>query len=635
MIFISIINRLSIMHKTSYKIFVLFQNSQKMSTTVEDAKNTKQKYSKTDRKVNRAVNKISKDVGLIFSKEPTNALIICNSGHVTGASYESLAELFSPYGDLENIYIVPGKSFCFIKYHTVDDTIKAYEDCNGNKSLKEVKIPIYMAYVSNIPEKFQKDPLTIINELPKGLKIIEEFITPDEEIDLLKSFNWEEKTILKNRQVRHFGKEFVYGSNMIAENDSKIKPFPETWTTLIQRSINQEYQQRWPDQCTVNRYLPGQGIPPHVDNHNCCDDTILSLSLGSDVIMNFVRLDDPDRKTITINLPPRSLMIMSDEARYIYTHGIVPRNSDIINSNRNNQHILTLRNRGERVSLTFRKSLSVPNCTCPFPLHCPAQEKNSSLVDKLDNSTAIQLEKLHVHTVYEEIAGHFSETRYKPWPKVMNFLDAKLSQPGAILVDVGCGNGKYLGHHKNAFQLGLDYSRNLLTFVQQKNQEALRSDILSIPFRDGVADACISIAVIHHLSTKERRIRAVQEIFRILKIGGSALLYAWAKDQEINCQPSTYLNSKTETDQQTAVMTQCKITLPVHANRTNFKHNDLLVPWKRQTDSFHRFYHVFEHGELEMLLNQALRPERFKIEELYYDQGNWCVSFSKKAELNK
>ena len=44
--------------------------------------------------------------------------------------------------------------------------------------------------------------------------------------------------------------------------------------------------------------------------------------------------------------------------------------------------------------------------------------------------------------------------------------------------------------------------------------------------------------------------------------------------------------------------TECKIALPVHANRTNFKHNDLLVPWKRQTDSnsFHRFYHVFEKG---------------------------------------
>ena len=604
-----------------------------MLSELADKEITKQKYSKIDRKVHRAVNKIGKDVGSIFSKSPTNALVICNSGHVTGASYESLAELFSPYGDLEDIYLVPGKSFCFIKYHNVEDTIKAYDDCNGQKSLRDVKIPIYISYVSHIPENFQKCPLIQINDLPKGLKIIEEFISPKEETELLKLFKWEENTVLKNRQVRHFGKEFIYGSNMIAENDSEIEQFPESWMTLIQRSIDQGYQTRWPDQCTVNRYLPGQGIPPHVDNHNCCDDTIISLSLGSDVIMNFVHLDDPDNKAITVNLPTRSLMIMSEDARYIYTHGIVPRKSDIINVNKKDRHILTLRNRRERVSLTFRKSLLGQNCTCQFPLHCPAQELNSSSsVDQMDNTTAIQLEKLHVHSVYENIAGHFSETRYKPWPKVMNFLDTKLAQPGAFLVDVGCGNGKYLGHHKNSYQLGLDYSRNLLNFVQQKSQEAVRSDVLSIPLRDGVADACISIAVIHHLSTKERRIRAVREIFRVLKIGGSALLYAWAKDQEINCQPSTYLGSKTETDQQTAVMTQCKIALPVHANRTNFKHNDLLVPWKCQNDSFHRFYHVFEHGELEMLLNQALGPQLIEIQELYYDQGNWCVSFVKKAE---
>ena len=35
-------------------------------------KSAKQKPSKVDRKVHRAVNKISKDVGPIFSKEPTN-----------------------------------------------------------------------------------------------------------------------------------------------------------------------------------------------------------------------------------------------------------------------------------------------------------------------------------------------------------------------------------------------------------------------------------------------------------------------------------------------------------------------------------------------------------------------------------
>ena len=48
---------------------------------------------------------------------------------------------------------------------------------------------------------------------------------------------------------------------------------------------------------------------------------------------------------------------------------------------------------------------------------------------------------------------------------------------------------------------------------------------------------------------QERRIQAIREIFRVLKPSGSALIYAWAKDQEINCQPSTYLNpSSTSTE---------------------------------------------------------------------------------------
>ena len=46
------------------------------------------------------------------------------------------------------------------------------------------------------------------------------------------------------------------------------------------------------------------------------------------------------------------------------------------------------------------------------------------------------------------------------------------------------------------------YSRNLLSFVQSKGCDAIRSDVLNLPIRDGVATACINIAVIHHLSTK-------------------------------------------------------------------------------------------------------------------------------------
>ena len=76
-----------------------------------------------------------------------------------------------------------------------------------------------------------------------------------------------------------------------------------------------------------------------------------------------------------------------------------------------------------------------------------------------------------MHEVYEQIASHFSSTRYKvcftppslatkptnriePWPIVERFLK---SQPdGAIGADIGCGNGKYLAVNKEVFIVGSD-----------------------------------------------------------------------------------------------------------------------------------------------------------------------------------
>lgn len=80
-------------------------------------------------------------------------------------------------------------------------------------------------------------------------------------------------------------------------------------------------------------------------------------------------------------------------------------------------------------------------------------------------------EEEHVHEVYEQIASHFSSTRYKvsitcpflaarltstiqPWPIVERFL--KEQPGGAIGADIGCGNGKYLAVNKEVFIVGSD-----------------------------------------------------------------------------------------------------------------------------------------------------------------------------------
>jgi hypothetical protein len=61
------------------------------------------------------------------------------------------------------------------------------------------------------------------------------------------------------------------------------------------------------------------GIPPHVDTHSAFEDPILSLSLGSSIVMEFRHQDG---QAVPVLLPCRSLLIMSGEARY--RHSVTP-----------------------------------------------------------------------------------------------------------------------------------------------------------------------------------------------------------------------------------------------------------------------------------------------------------------------
>ena len=56
-------------------------------------------------------------------------------------------------------------------------------------------------------------------------------------------------------------------------------------------------------------------------------------------------------------------------------------------------------------------------------------------------------------------------------------------------------------------------------------------DNLRLPFRDEGFDGGLSIAVIHHFATTERRVRALRELARILRIGGKLLISVWAMEQ--------------------------------------------------------------------------------------------------------
>lgn len=125
--------------------------------------------------------------------------------------------------------------------------------------------------------------------------------------------------------------------------------------------------------------------------------------------------------------------------------------------------------------------------------------------------------------------------------------------------------------------------------------------------------------------------------------GGRALIYVWAKEQQLGTEKSTYLlQKKNEVSEIHSHLSMRRSnTLPIHHNRTNFQHDDVLVPWKMNMktsssnnslnlaspETYLRFYHVFKKGELEKL---CLKITDVSICRSFYDQGNWCVELQRK-----
>jgi len=95
-------------------------------------------------------------------------------------------------------------------------------------------------------------------------------------------------------------------------------------------------------------FLYFSGIPNHIDNISVFDEYILSLSLNSDINMEF-RKDLFKHNSVFIKA--KSLLIMSGESRYEWTHGITPRKMDLISTVDGPDVVY----RGTRFSITFRR----------------------------------------------------------------------------------------------------------------------------------------------------------------------------------------------------------------------------------------------------------------------------------------
>ncbi len=179
----------------------------------------------------------------------------------------------------------------------------------------------------------------------KGLKYISDYITEYQHNRLMAKID--EQTWLDDlkRRVQHYGFKYDYKARKV-NRDMLIGDLPD-WLEKLSVELREDgHMPETADQVIINEYKPGQGIAGHIDCEPCFKDTIVSLSLGSGCIMDFTNKDDKTQK-IPAWLAPRSLVVLSGEARYEWLHGIAPRKSDLWDGKKYQ--------RGRRVSLTFRR----------------------------------------------------------------------------------------------------------------------------------------------------------------------------------------------------------------------------------------------------------------------------------------
>ncbi|KAI5787108.1 S-adenosyl-L-methionine-dependent methyltransferase [Geopyxis carbonaria] len=253
----------------------------------------------------------------------------------------------------------------------------------------------------------------------------------------------------------------------------------------------------------------------------------------------------------------------------------------------------------------------IPSATNPIT-HASAESTSNS---GLDSKSPDIYEAEHVHRVYQQIAPHFSATRFKPWPVVDRFL--KERPPGSVGLDVGCGNGKYLTVNPDIYIIGSDRSSNLIRIAyDRKVQDSVVADAIDLPHPDGRFDFAFSIAVIHHFSSPDRRALAIKTILRTLRgpstqneQAGKALIVVWALEQK---------NSRRgwgEGDQQDIfvpwVLSKQYSTLSPNKLQEGFE--------TKKEVTYQRYYHLYRKGELESDIIAAGGV----IHESGYEKDNW------------
>ena len=200
------------------------------------------------------------------------------------------------------------------------------------------------------------------------------------------------------------------------------------------------------------------------------------------------------------------------------------------------------------------------------------------------------METEYVLKPYSQIAEHFDKTREYLWKGIKEFIQS--TDDNSLLLDAGCGNGKNMLVKNRVNCIGFDFCESNNQICSKKGLDVSTSNIKMIPYRDSVFDHSFTVAVLHHIEKEIDRVKAINELVRVTKPGGTIFIQVWSADIPKN-----------------------KKFIKINDN------NDYFITWFVTKDHLiKRFYHLFTRNEFTELLQQIKDVELVDVKE---ELGNW------------
>ena len=156
-----------------------------------------------------------------------------------------------------------------------------------------------------------------------GLHYVDGFISEREHADIVRFVNRNEWQKRGRCLVQHYAHS-LHGDALHRETQRPFDALPRCVEALLERVVREEglgvAKDMCFDQLTVDNYPSCGGLASHVESARCFGECVCVVSLLHEAVVCFERVGGGDKKQVLLR--PRSLMVLSGEARYGWRHGI-------------------------------------------------------------------------------------------------------------------------------------------------------------------------------------------------------------------------------------------------------------------------------------------------------------------------